>query len=279
MNVTVYIHPMRLLVATWQVEDHIPVLYGYKELAPDYDLDLRSARPDSVSIILHSTSIRLHWFPLGDHAQLSDTSSFEQSAWFVDESFVPLPSESFTSVLTNHDSTMHASIAVHTVAAERIERIAGSSARISVDLDLDIQAALSSTAPRSAPWLLLGRRGSIWHAVIINELHRPSAYASFLHDDDYSYSGMVSLIRGSLAARHSVDVSAVMIFGDHVSAEEIADLKGMGEQSGFVVARLQPFKHLRSALDSLVEQKVIKRAHALAPLAGSMLPLHADASV
>jgi hypothetical protein len=279
MNVTVYIHPMRLLVATWQVEDHIPVLYGYKELAPDYDLDLRSARPDSVSIILHSTSIRLHWFPLGDHAQLSDTSSFEQSAWFVDESFVPLPSESFTSVLTNHDSTMHASIAVHTVAAERIERIAGSSARISVDLDLDIQAALSSTSPRLAPWLLLGRRGNIWHAVIINEHHRPSAYASFLHDDEYSYSDMLSLIRGSVAARYSVEISAVMIFGDHVSAEEIVDLKVTGEQSGFLIARLQPFKHMRSAVESLVEQTVIRRAHALAPLAVSMLSLHADASV
>lgn len=279
MNVTVYIHPMRLLVATWQIEEHIPVLRGYKELAPDYELDLRSARPDSVSIVLHSTSIRMHWFPLGENEALNQRSAIEQYAWFDDTAYLPLPSESFTTVLTAQDTRMHASVAVQRATAGRIESMADSTARVCVDLDLDIQAALRSTKPRIEPWLLLGRRGNIWHAVIINEHHHPSMYASFLHDDEYSYSDMVSLIRGSLTARYSLDVSTVMIFGDHVSTDEIIHLKEASDRSGLFITRLQPFRRLRSELDALVEQKIIRRAHALAPIAGSMLSLHADASV
>jgi hypothetical protein len=61
-----------------------------------------------------------------------------------------------------------------------------------------------------------------------------------------------------------------MVFGDFITAEDLGALKATTELSGILIARSQPFKQLHSVLDSQAEQRIIKRAHAIAPLAGSM---------
>lgn len=269
MNVTAYIHPERLLVCAWAIEDSVPVIHAYKEVDPTSEISFQELGYNNVHLIIHSSDVRLHWYPAVDHIQAAEQHAFEQSAWFTADGYRGLSATAFTTVIHANAGPMHASVQVRSPLISRIEQLS-TGARVSVDTDLDIQAALTSTMPRQSPWLLVGRRGSMWQATIIGSDHQPIASSAFAHDTDYSYESMVALIHTTLQDRYCLTLEAIMLYGDIVTSEQIQSIRESTVFSGVKIARSQPFKLVRSMLSQEVEQRLLRRAHVVAPLAGSM---------
>ena len=124
MNLTVYLHPERLLIASWDLDDNVPVLHGYRELHPSTEIDLRDVAVDRVHVVLHSSDVLLHWFPIDSHNDLSQRRSFEASAWFDVPEMRPLEVSSFATVLTS-SSKMRALARAHSNVLDRRDRMIG----------------------------------------------------------------------------------------------------------------------------------------------------------
>ena len=269
MNVAAYLHPERLLVCFWQMDHSIPVIHAYKELNPSTDVNFSELGYTHTDVIVHSSDTRLHWFPVDSIDSLNGQHAFEGSAWFEESGFRML-SDDTCSTIIQAPTPMHASIQARQSIIERCGGLAHE-VSIHVDIDLDIQAAIHCTQPRVSPWLLIGRRGALWQATLVSSEHLPIAYSSFSHDTDYSNDTMVSLILRAMQDRYAVAVDALMLYGDNVTADNILSMRQTWHSKGIRVARLQPFSRIRSVLDTEVEQRMLKRAHVVAPLAAVML--------
>lgn len=270
MNLTVYLHPERLLIASWDLDDNVPVLHGYRELHPSTEINLRDVAVDRVHVVLHSSDVLVHWFPIDSNNDLGQRRCFEASAWFDVPEMRPLDVPSFGTVLTS-SSTMRALARAHSNVLDRRDRMIGELCATSVDLDLDIQAALASTSARNSPWLLLGRRSDMWHAIVIGAEHQAVAHSMFTNDSSLVWTAMVHSIHNTMQERYGCVLDAVMIFGDVLTSQDVASLRDHTSFSNVKVARLQPFKRIRSLLDEATEQRLLRRAHVIAPIAGTML--------
>lgn len=271
MNLSVYAHPERLLIATWTVDDGTPVLRGYKELHPRTTIDLRNFDVENVHVVLHSSNVLLHWVPVDVGEDLSTRLQFERTSWFDVDEYQALSTSAFQTVIDGNFHQLHACAQADASVIAYRNAIASEQTPTSVDLDLDVQAALLTTKPQPSSWLLLGRRGEMWHAFIIGVEHRPIAYAAFLHDNAQSHQSMIIRLLQAMSHRYEFDVRAIMLFGDVLTANEVVAIRDAFSTSAIRVARLQPFKLIRSMLDEATEQRLLKRAHIVAPLAGSML--------
>lgn len=269
MNVAAYLHPERLLVCIWEMDESIPVIHAYKELDPSSDLSLAELGCEQMDLIIHSSDVRLHWFPADGSTDLQERYVFEGTAWFDTPGYSALPAASCATIIYG-PTPMHASIQAREPVVERCQKLA-QGASIHVDIDLDIQAALECTQPRSMPWLVVGRRGTAWQASLIGTNHLPTASAVFWHDADYTNEAMLSLIHKTMQDRYDVCLDAVMVYGDNVTADQIASMRETWLVDGVRIARSQPFARIRSVLDTQSGQRLLKRAHVVAPLAAIML--------
>lgn len=270
MNLTVYLHPERLLIALWAFDDSVPVLHGYRELHPSTKIDLRDYAVYRVHVVLHSSDVQLHWFPVDSTEDLDHRRVFEASAWFDRQDMRPLESSAFATSLASQ-STMRALASAQSTVIDRRDLMIGPSCMTGVDLDLDIQAALASTTARRSPWLLLGRRSNTWHAVIIGPEHQATAHAMFAHEANLNISSIVRKLHGAMEERYDCSIDALMMFGDVLTTEDVALLREDISFADIKVARLQPFKRVRSLLDDATEKRLLRRAHVIAPIAGTML--------
>lgn len=271
MNITAYLHPERLLVATWEHEDSVPVLLGYKQFRADTILSSEALAGNNVHIILHRSHVDLHWFPVDDSENADERRGFESSAWAALQSI-----DSGVSVTTA--SSMHRSgclwlpsVTVNDQARQQLVPLSAINPTFFCDIDLDIQAALATTSTQPEPWLLLGRRGAGWTAVVINEHHQIAAFAEYQHDDDYTVDTMIALICRSMHDRFNVDFARIMLFGDMLTSNHIAELNVSAVVDGYSFNRLQPFRNVRSAIDGSIGERLIRQAHVVSPLVGSML--------
>lgn len=270
-NVTAYIHPERLLIATWFIENGVAVVQDYKELAPNATVDLRNIRTDTMQLIVHSSHVRLHWYPVAGKFDTIDRAEFEQQTWFETSEFRCDAKVTISTLIHGTDYDMKAAVAIADQALNRCEILAGSDISIATDYEMDLYAALASTKPRLEPWMLLGRRGAFWYATIIDANHRVIKYATFPHDSDYSNQAMTSLILNAVTQRYEIAVSAILVYGDVVTAEEIQETKNLWSEQGIKVGRLQPFRTMQSMLDDKTAQRLLRRAHVVSPLAGAIL--------
>ncbi len=269
MNLTVYLHPERLLIASWALEENVPVLHGYRELHPYTEINLRDYAVDRVHVVLHSSDVQLHWFPIDLSEDLDQRRGFEASAWFNRPGMQPLESSAFATALISR-STMRALASAQSTVLDRRDHMIGQSCITGVDLDLDIQAALATASARRSPWLLLGRRSNTWHAVIIGTEHQATAHAMFPNEANLGHTSTVHKIHRTMEERYGCSLDALMMFGDMLTSDDVAQLRDDINFADIKVARLQPFKRVRSLLDDATEQRLLRRAHVVAPIAGTM---------
>lgn len=270
MNLTVYLHPERLLIASWALDENVPVLHGYRELHPDAEIELQDYAVDSVHIVLHSSDVLIHWFPIDANEDLDCRRVFEASAWFGHPELYPLDESAFTTGVYS-SSAMRALVYAQASTLKRRDRMIGASCMTGVDLDLDIQAALASTSARRSPWLLLGRRSNTWHAIIVGPEHQATAHAMFPNDGTLDHASMVYELHRTMEERYGSSLDALMLFGDVLTSDDVTLLRDDVNFADIKVARLQPFKRIRSLLDETTEQRLLRRAHVVAPIAGTML--------
>jgi hypothetical protein len=269
MNIAAYIHPERLLVCIWEMDESVPMIHAYKELDPSTDVNFTELGYAQTDVIVHSSDVRLHWFPVGSGADLQELHVFEGAAWFADQGYTALPGATCATIIQT-PIPMHASLQARDSVLSRCSQLAPNAA-VSVDIDLDIQAALYCTQPRMSPWLIIGRRGAAWQATLISSDHTPVSSSVFTHDFDYSNEAMLSLIHRAMQDRHGVTIDAVMVYGDNVTADQISSLRQTWLGNGVRIARSQPFARIGSLLDAEAEQRLLRRSHVVAPLAGIML--------
>lgn len=271
MNITAYLHPERLLIATWELDGQVPILHGYKQFKPDTVLTCEEFAGHNVQLVLHRSDVDFHWFPVDEHENKESRRGFESTAWMHQD-----VSQSKIGITTS--TQMHQqgnlwlpSVTAHHDACQRINGVMHCISTVFCDVDLDIQAALTAAPPQTQPWLLIGRRGALWSSAIIDERHHVVGFAEFEHDDDYAIDAMILLMCRSLSARYNKEFNRVMVFGDVLTSSSIAQLKSSGSLEGYLITRLQPFRKVRSMLEPEIGERLLRHAHVVAPFAGIML--------
>ncbi|MBM4178565.1 MAG: hypothetical protein FJ211_04445 [Ignavibacteria bacterium] len=270
-NVTAYLHPERLLVATWVLDGGIAVIQDYKELAPDANIDLRSIATETIQLIIHSSHARFHWFPVDTSTRSTERAQFEQQAWFERSAFMYSEKIEMPTVIHCEGYEVQAVAAVTEQIRSRCQELGGNDSLIAIDYTSDVHAALSSIKQRSEPWLLLSRRGAHWYASVIGANHKVLHFAAFPHDNDYSNQAMIMLIVSTIGQRYDTVISALLLCGDVITSDEIQETKDALVQDGIKVSRLQPFKTMQSQLSEKNAQRLLRRAHVISPLAGAIL--------
>lgn len=271
MNISAYLHPERLLIAAWKLDESIPMLHEYKQFKPDAALMPDAFAGHSVQIVLHRSDVVLHWYPFDPSEDAQERRDFESAAWTENLGTNTNIVIRTSTKLIKPDCVWSPSVQAKAHIAERLESLMELNPTFLLDIDLDIQAALTCTSPQPQSWLLLGRRGLLWTASLINERHDVVAYAEYEHDTDYSSEAMISLICHSVRDRYQVDVLRIMLLGDFLTADHITELKQRDSIRDFNIARFQPFRKIGSTLESSVAERLLRNAHVVSPLAGAML--------
>lgn len=269
LSSTVYLHPRRTLTATWDLEPDVPRLVDYREHDPATKLDLLIPVDHAASVVVGCA----HWFV---HAYPSSSASNAMRRTFELEEVCGLDATIGTELECHHESPSGLTWnSLVVVAPDRLDlsgnNLSSGSAPIS-DLSVDIRLALLSTPPQSHAWVLCGRRGSRFIAVVISPQHVPSVILTHERDQDAPFERIVLSALDSIRTRFDLDIRHVMLFGDYLTVPMIDDLKVTLRRSDIKSTRLQPFRAVDSALDSSTAGKILSRAHVIAPIMSAAIP-------
>jgi hypothetical protein len=263
LSTTVYLHPRRTLTATWDLEPEVPCLVAYREHDPSAKLDLVMPADHPSSVVVACGHWFVHGYPSSSAAnglrrdfELAEVCGRDASIGAEMECHCESPSG-----LTWNSLVV--------VAPDRLDLrghdIPTGSGPMS-DLSVDIRLALLCTPPQIHPWVLCGRRGSRFIAVVISPDHSPSVILAQERDQDAPFERTVVSALESIRTRFELDIRHIMLFGDYLTLPMIDELKVALRQSGIKSTRLQPFRAVDSALDASTSDRILSRAHVIAPI-------------
>lgn len=269
LSSTVYLHPRRTLTATWDLEPDVPRLVDYREHDPATELDLLLPEDHPASVVVGCD----HWFV---HAYPSSSASNAMRRTFELEEVCGLDASIGAELECHHESPSGLTWnSLVVVAPDRLDLrgqgLPSASGPMS-DLSVDIRLALLSTPPQSHAWVLCGRRGSRFIAVVISPDHAPLVILAQERGQDAPFERSIVSALESIRTRFDLDVRHVMLFGDYLTVPMIDDLKVALRGSGIKSTRLQPFRAVDSALDSTTAGKILSRAHVIAPIMSAAIP-------
>lgn len=271
MRRTLYLHPKRTLLATWSIDGERPCLTSYSELEPISSLHELHLTENVDTIVVSADSWFVHSYPTSSVDDQGARREFEleQICGLSGEHAPTVDVE--CRIASTQGSQWTSIVCVDADAVRTIRSTFGQHCRVVSDVRADIDVALASTPAQPHAWMLHGRRGDLLITAIIGENHRPlfvgvQPAASDL-TIDASVLGELALLR----QRFALTVNHVLLFGDHLTAAMADSAKASLKQAGVKAARLQPFRLVTSTLDETSSQRVISRAHVIAPVMAGVI--------
>ncbi|MEY3386026.1 MAG: hypothetical protein RIR53_837 [Bacteroidota bacterium] len=268
MSTTVYFHPRRTLVATWDTRGTVPCLASFREYAPEDHSAVAEVHSDALTVIVGQDGWFLHSYPCS-----TDNPSDHRLAFEVQE-VCGLPADHRIDLECSQrlrsGMAWSSFIAVRPGALQAHEVTFADLIR--ADVSVDIGVALACTPPQNRPWALHGRRGDRVITAFIDTDHRLSAIAIRAITDQAPYHEATLAELASVGQRFDADIKHVMLFGDFLTLPMIDDVKAALRSAGIKSTRLQPFRHVESSLDQATASRIIARAHVIAPIMAGILP-------
>jgi hypothetical protein len=271
MRTTVYLHPQRTVVATWDDSDAAPTLVGYAERgANDVITDL--VPPDqSIAVAIHGGSTIFHGYPFDDDEDVDVRRRFELETCLPDVDDNADLVRPFESSGLVHGTRWAGLMVIPATYVAAAHRRCGPTAQVMSDLELDIRCAQHTIPQQAEPWLMIGRRGSTWQRVLLAQdgslLHVSVVPADVAPDPASFVSESVIDARAGTGA----PVRKVLLFGDLLTKATFNAVTSSVKDLGVASGRLQPFRAVRSRLDAQQATSVLAKAHLLGPLVGPVL--------
>jgi len=281
---SVYCHPDRTVVSTWNVHENIPVLLSLRfteSLSDAWWLGQESHPiPDAVaSAVASSTDVRIALphtlfttlrYPADASEQPDDRMMFEFSMNAPEVRRSTHALATFHGLQGRANTTWDLACAVSTRILDTGGRI---SARATIAPSFMAEAMavrFCATAPDGAT-ALIGRRADMWETMIVaatGEL----LWTSVTPDDgnlDYPVQAREVLL--DTRAGINAEIATVLLYGDGVTPDALASCtEGM---FGLVqrIARMNPFARVGADVDDTTKRMCIQFAHMLGPVVGQIL--------
>lgn len=267
---TIYLHPRRTLVASWDTDADMPCLVEYCEYSPEIELS-GIISPCNERVIVAGTD---HWF----------AHSYPSAAGVLNPERVAFEFEHVCGVPSHTDLDMHLSIGLSSGVAWNtvigvypdtipgIRHLVGPHVKeIISDLATDIRTALACTPPQGQHWALHGRRGAKIITVVISPDHIALYAVVRQESHNAPYQQAVLSDLAALRLRFELDVRHVMLFGDFLTMSMLGEVRSALRGEGVKSARLQPFRSVATSIDLSVADKILSRAHVIAPIMASVV--------
>lgn len=281
---SVYCHPDRTVVSTWDIRDGIPVLstmrfaeslseawwLGHESLPVPDAIAAAAASSSSIRIALPSPLFTLLRYPITAGENADERMHFEFS---VNEPNVRRSTHAFSALHTMHDAAQRP----WSLACAVATRVLDSAARFSSAAVIAPSCLCEASAVRHAVHqtdsmvALIGKRGAWWEAFVVTPQHEVE-WTSAYHDDttlDYSVQAREILL--DLRAASNGPISTVLLYGDDITKDAIdsciAGMQGIVDS----VQRMNPFKLVGADADDETKRLCIRFAHMLGPVVGQVL--------
>lgn len=256
MSVVVYTHPLRTIWMKWhRHDDGVAVVTAYGDQPPEAQI------PDHDVLILHSDVVHSHHYP--DPDRNTERCLAEVAAFLPEINISDTVSDTTIRVIpssaTLYDAAWTTLLAWST-GLQNPQRPAQSTVMTDIEADLVVLR-------HEGPVLFAGHRGSTWwcgamhNDVLILDRHQPQE-----EDGVASISTHLADIR-----RHVDHLSDLVVFGDRVQPDVLAQFASSTDLQRNRVRRLEPFRHVRSALSPEQEKSVLHRSHLLGCMVAPMM--------
>lgn len=159
MHTTIYLHPLRTILARWDTDNDIPVLVSYNELMPDDDVRASLDNDSPCTVAVHASTARWHHFPVDDDENLDLRIGFEIASCLPD-----INPDRDTVVLINNQQmgqgrTWCGMSIIPRQLADSIAQRVGPAATIVPDVVCDVHTALTYVPRQENTWAFVGLRG------------------------------------------------------------------------------------------------------------------------
>lgn len=271
MRVTVYLHPQRTVVAQWSEDQAVPVLSAYFEREPDEPLDDLIEGAEDVTVAVHGSKVTFHAYPIDADEDGVERRRFELATCLPDvrEGVDVVHDISMPALM--HGTQWHGLFIITKTVIEAIHRRVHRDATFVADIELDIEIARATVPQQSSPWLLMGRRGTVWYRAVIGSDHALRSLTSIPFDANTAPGSAVSDSVLELRSATGSFIDRVLLFGDHLTKSAYADISAAVKPLDVRTGRLQPFRRVTTELDANVQTSLLAKAHLLGPLVAPAL--------
>ncbi len=273
MRTTVYLHPLRTVVASWN-DDAIPVLTAYHERGANEVISDLIVDPAQTTVAIHGGAIVVHTYPLDPDENADDRRLFEQTTCLPDLEDADLVRTLVMDGIV-HGSGWSGLLVVPSAYVAAAHRRCGDGVNIVSDLEADINCARAVMHTTSEPWLLIGRRGGTWQRVIV-DANGTVVHISVVPVETSTDPG-THVAESLLAARAGIGdrIRRVVLFGDQLTKATFNAVTTSLRDIDAGAIRLQPFRSVRSGVAADLAAAIVAKAHLIGPLVGPVLPANA----
>lgn len=271
MRATVYLHPQRTAVAHWSEDEAVPVLTAYVEREPEKPLDDLVVGAEDVTVAVHGSMVTFHAYPVDEHEDAMERRSFELSMCLPDVREGVDVVHDITMPALLHGTQWHGFFIITKTMIEAIHRRVHQEATFVADIELDVEIARATVPQQATPWLLMGRRGSVWYRAVIGTDHALQTLTSIPYD---SGSAPGPVVRDSILELRSATgtfIDKVLLFGDNLTKTVYTEVSASVRPLDVRTGRLQPFRRVKTELDNNVQTSLLAKAHLLGPLVAPAL--------
>lgn len=255
MPTCTYLHPLRTIRMTWEVSNEISTITGYEHLPPSTDED---AGGSDITVI-HSDDVVFHRFP--GHITKQSEIEAECAAWVPE--IITSPILRVLHPTMEQDGTQWTAILGVDPSRRMIENIRRS--KYLIDIETDIVGI-----GREGRVVFIGRRGDwIWFGCT-NDDGSLGFLDRAVIQDDISVAEQCRQHLEELFGLTELPQVPLIVFGDAVDPALLRELSTALIGKVDPVQRFNPFRFVRSALDTTSATDVLRRAHLLGTIVGAM---------
>jgi hypothetical protein len=240
---------------TWEVSNEIPTITGYEHLPPSTETGAGS----SDITIIHSDDVVFHRFP----GQITKQNEIEAecAAWVPEIITSPILRVLHPSM--EHDGTQWTAVLAVDPGQRQIENIRRS--KYLIDIETDIVGI-----GREGRVAFIGRRGMwLWYGCT-NEDGSLGMLDRAVIQDDAPVADQCRQHLEELFANTDLPTLPLIVFGDAVDPSLLRELSTSLIGKVDPVQRFNPFRFVRSSLDTTSATDVLRRAHLLGTIVGAM---------
>ncbi|MBU3698471.1 MAG: hypothetical protein FGM33_00460 [Candidatus Kapabacteria bacterium] len=268
MSTTVYYHPRRTLVATWDARGPVPRLVAFHEYAPNDHSSVANLHGVDVTSVLGNDCWFVHSFPTSSDQPDSRRRSFELEEVCGLSASHAVDMECSTRLRSGLSWSSFVALRPDAPSYNEL----ASSGALRTDLAVDIEVALACTPAQAHPWALHGRRGPLSITAVIGSDHQPAVISVQSTSAEAPYHQTALSELASVGQRFDVNVKHAMLFGDYLTLPMVDQVKSALRESGIKSTRLQPFRIVETSLDESTASRIIARAHVISPIMAGILP-------